>query len=242
MSDQIFYFRGNPAAFGLSEPGQAMIADLELIGDLTVEQIDRLTDNLREATGFLGPKSLKERIDSVISDDKTAKAVLRTLQHFDPDDVEPTMRKLDHARQSGNADGLDDAKVVNVRKNLSKLIAIYPALSRYEKAEWLSKLTGQQLNTANLICDLRPIFDVSGTVIEGMVPYTRLRLVTTGADGLPREFEAELSVKQVYELFDSAKKAKTKLATLLASVDEWIPNGSPDLPATRVPKGAGENG
>jgi hypothetical protein len=239
MPEPVFYFRGMPPVFEQDDP--AMDRDLKLIAGLPVEQVNRLADSLRQETGFLDYASLKARIDLVVLDGETAKAVLRAIQRLEADDVDDLIRRFERRRSEGKVADVDDAKVADARRNLSAMIVSYPALARFEKAQALATLTGQRLESADLICDLRPIFDKSGDNVEGMMPYTRLRVIVTGADGLPTEFEAELSVAQVYALFDSVKKAKAKLATLRACVTAWLPDGLPDVPLTRIPKGAIDN-
>lgn len=71
-------------------------------------------------------------------------------------------------------------------------------------------------------------------MLEGLIPYTRLRVVSTGADGLPRALEAELTHQQVVDLAERAEKAKGKLDVLRKYAEQWLPNGIPDLPVTRA--------
>lgn len=186
-----------------------MLADLELVAGLPADQVGRIADTLSRESGFLDTVVLRNRIHAVVEDAKTAQAVLRALQNFEPGDVDRILESADRHRKGVTDTKLDDAKMADLRRNLSILVQAYPALDRFEKAQRLATLTGQRLDSADLICDLRPIFDGSGEHIEGILPYTRLRLVATGADGLPRDFEAELSVAQVHDLFESVKKAKT---------------------------------
>ena len=72
-------------------------------------------------------------------------------------------------------------------------------------------------------------------VLKGMMPYTRLHIVATGEDGLPKPFEAELTYQQVIDLAEKAEKAKSKLKVLRQSVETWLPGCLPDLPLTRTP-------
>ena len=101
----------------------------------------------------------------------------------------------------------------------------------------LATLTGQKLESIELICDLRPIFDKLRKHLEGMMPYTRLRVVATGADGLPDAFETELTRQQVHDLAEQVSKAAQKLDVLASAIEtEWLPGGLPDLPLTRAPR------
>jgi len=92
------------------------------------------------------------------------------------------------------------------------------------------------LDTVDLICDLRPIFNDNRKNVEGLLPYTRLHIVATGEDGLPKPFEVELSHQQVIDLSEKTEKAKNKLEALCQSIQKWLPDGLPDLPLTRIPR------
>lgn len=241
MAEPVFYLRGFPGIGRFDGTDPTMLADLALVADLSLDQIERLSAVLLRETGFLHTEALRECIKTIISDEKTGQAVLRSLQNIEPDDVSLVLKRLDRARETKKKPSLDDQKMSSLSRNLSALIRDYPALTRFEKAQRLAKLTGQRLDSIDLICDIRPVFDKTGEHIEGMFPYTRLRLVATGADGLPREFEAELSVEQVYQLFESTKKAKAKLLTLHSAIEEWMPGRLPELQETRMPED-GEGG
>lgn len=236
MPESVLYLRGFPGTGRFDTADPTMLADFKLIAGLSNDQVQVLSNELERQPGFLHTEALRECIGAYFQDEKTVLAVLRALQSLEPDDLDRVLKQVDHARNAEKQSTLDDAKMTNLRQNLSILIRIYPALVRFEKAQRLAKLTGQRLESADLICDLRPIFDSLGERVEGMFPYTRLRLVATGADGLPRDFEAELTVEQVYGLFESSRKAKTKLDALRKTLKEWIPGGFPDLPETRIPK------
>jgi hypothetical protein len=238
MADAVFYFRGNPPT---NDVDDTLLADLSVIAGLLPDQIKRINETLQQAAGFLGPASLRDRIGAVLSDEATARAVSRALRRLDSDDIEAVCRKVDTWRKSGQAEIFDDAKVANLRRNLTALIVTYPALARFEKAERLSSRTGKRLESLSLVCDLRPIFDTTGKGVDGMMPYTRFRIVATGVDGLPCDFEVELTREQVDQLLTTAKRAKKKLTALSELIPVWIPEGLPELPLTRLPQEGGEN-
>ncbi len=214
-----------------------MLTDLALIASLTESQVSDLRTRLQEARGFLDRDNLRILIRDVIPDAKPAQAVFRALTNLEPDDVEGVLAHVDRVRKTEKKLKIDDAAMTNLGRNLASIIQLYPALTRFEKAQRLATLTGQRLDSANLICDVRPIFDGDGRTIEGLFPYTRLRVVATGADGLPRDFEAELSVEQVYRLYETVKRAKIKLETLRSNIEMWMPQAIPNLQEVQVPKG-----
>ncbi len=212
-----------------------MLEDLKAVARLTDEQINKLCQRLSTAKGFLNPQSLRIAISEVVDDDAIAGSIQRILRNLGFNDVKRVLKSLSEKQQEDDFP-LDDVTMSKVCQTLPKLVQPYPALSRFEKAERLAKLTGQQLETIELICDLRPIFDENRKRIEGMMPYTRLLVVATGADGLPISFEAELTCQDVHDLAEKVSKAKDKLDVLRESLEKWLPSGLPDLPLTRVPR------
>ena len=199
-----------------------MLADLKEVAALSDKDVKALSQLLADAKGFLDPKVLAAIIRQVVHNEDAAQSVQRALRNLGPKDIKPLLKVLADQAQEENfplAQNLLD----RLGEILPKLIQTYPALARFEKAERLAKLTGQQLESVDLICDLRPIFDESRARIEGMMPYTRLHIVATGEDGLPKPFEVELTHQQVIDLVEKAEKAKSKLETLHQSIDNWIP-------------------
>ena len=236
MPDPVFYIRGIavPPVDNFASSPEAL-ADLKLVATLSDDLVSKLRDRLSAAEGFLDPKKLAATVRSLIKSESTALAVHRTLQSLAPSDVEQLVKALAQRQQEEEDVPLDESELGRLRKVLPALVQPCPAKTRFEKAKRLAKLTGQELESIELICDLRPIFDEDRKQIEGMMPYTRLHIVATGADGFMKSFEAELSHQQVVDLREKAAKAESKLAVLRRSVESWLPEGLPDLPLTRPP-------
>ncbi len=235
MPEPVFYARGFQPTFATdADANPRMMADLKAVSTLSEDEVTSLCERLSQVKGFLDPKTLATEIRRVIKVEGTARSVLATLRSLEP---EYTRRLVEGLTERGKHDTnfpLNEAELDRLGEILQKLIQPYPALVRFEKAERLATLTGQQLESIDLICDLRPIFDENRKQIEGMMPYTRLHIVATGADGFPKSFEAELTYRQVNDLKEKAEKANIKLDVLHKSVERWLPEGSPDLPLTRV--------
>jgi hypothetical protein len=216
-----------------AKPSEEVLDDLKAVGGLSDDILDKLCNQLSKTQGFLNPKALLTIINRVIEKPTTAKAVQRIIINISPSDL-PNMVAILKEEVGEEGFPFDSKQLENLEKVLKKLIQTYPSLDRFQKAERLSKITGQQLETIELICDLRPIFDKTRKKIEGMMPYTRLHIVATGEDGLPNAFEVELTHQQVIEFAEKAEKAKSKLEALHQSIESWLPGGLPDLPLTRI--------
>lgn len=235
MAEPIIYMRGFPAQFA-QRPSESpgMMEDLSTVAQLSDDQVDVIVERLTTAKGFLDPKSLLKLCSDSIGDESQAESLQRVVRFLRPESVESLIQALDDDKKEPEFP-FDDGQLVRLKQILTRLISNFPALKNFEKAERLSKLTGNQLETAEIICDIRPIFDEDRERIEGMMPYTRLRLLVTGADGLPISFEAEVTYQQVQDLLDKSQKAISKLGVLRETILEWVPAGLPELPLTRVP-------
>ena len=234
MTEQVLYIRGFPhSIFEHPTAKKEMMEDLKAIIGISDEKLEELHKHLNKAKGFLDPKALLATIQKVVEDPNAAEAVQGILLNISPYQVERMITILKEGQEEEEFP-FDQAKIERLKQILKNLIQPYPALTRSEKAERLAKITGQQLETVEMICDLRPIFDESRKNVEGMMPYTRLHIVATGEDGLPKPFEVELTHQQVIDLAVKTRKAKSKLEVLRQSIENWLPGGLPDLPLTRV--------
>ena len=237
MPEPVIYIRGLPL---LSDSDSAadspMLADLKAVSTLSDDETNTLCQGLSQVEGFLDPKALAAEVRRTIKLEGTARSVQTTLQNLEPKHTERLVERLTERGKAEKDFPLNETELARLGKILPNLIQPYPALARFEKAERLAKLTGQELESIELICDLRPIFDEDRKQIEGMMPYTRLHIVATGTDGLPKSFEAELTHQQVSDQREKAAKANSKLAVLRKSVEGWFPEGLPDLPLTRIPR------
>ena len=236
MPDQILYMRGVPSQSVLDPIPEDLLDDFKIITSLPDKVIDELCRLLNDVQGFLSPKILLETIKTIVEDPSVAKTVWTVILNISPSQFERMTKSL--GENNDKEPPLDQDQI----KCLRNLIRPYPSLTRFQKARRLSKITGQELENVELICDLRPIFDETRGNIEGMMPYTRLHIVATGEDGLPNAFEVELTHQQVVDLAEKIGKAKSKLETLHQTVEKWLPNGLPDLPLTRVPKKESSDG
>ncbi len=237
MAEPVFIMRGltSPSPFSEEVLRQStdMQADLKAVAGLPQEQVLALKKRLSEAEGFLDLTKLRAIVREVVADDKTAQSVWTTLWNLQSRDVEQALR-LFQEKGAKKDFPFDDSVIGRLKTNLPALIRSYPALDRFRKAERVASLTGQRLESIQLVCDLRPVFNDARDEIEGMMPYTRLRMVATGADGLPDAFEVELTHQQVRDLADKAGKAAQKLNVLRQHIERSLPGGLPDLPLTHA--------
>jgi hypothetical protein len=232
MPEPVIYMRGFQSELNSFIVRKKMLVDLKVVAALDDSQVDAVRVQLQEAEGFLSPARMLSVIRGVIPDDKMARSVRTAVRNLASDDIQKLLESLSAPSEEGES--LDNATLERLRQRLPRLIQPYPALARAKKASRLVGMTGEALESVELLCDLRPVFDESRKEVEGMIPYTRLRIIVTGVDGLPKSYEAELSHQQVHDLAEKAQKALVKLDVLRQDVDKWLPGGVPDLPSTRL--------
>ncbi len=237
MAEPVIYMRGIPESLIGQIPSlsDTFFADLKSFASLTDEQVEKLSSHLAQAKGFLSPKILKIAILEILKDDEVGASVHRAIRRINPESVENLITTLEQSKDEDDFP-LDGEIVECLKLILPKLIQPYPALKRYQKAEHLTKATGQPLESIELICDIRPLFDENRERVEGMMPYTLLEIVATGRDGLPKSFEAILTCQQVHDLVEKTEKAKHKLEVLRDSIEKWEPECMPDIQMTRSPR------
>lgn len=103
----------------------------------------------------------------------------------------------------------------------------YVSIERQKKAERLSEAVNLRSEAVDLVCDLRPIFDETKDSILGVVPFTTMKIVASGVDQFPVNFEVVLSASQVIDLqvkVDNAIKKLNRLGELAATNSLTIPD------------------
>lgn len=232
MPEPVFYIRGMPPSGPVPE---GMLDDFKALLSVPEDSLDRIAEALAGAEGFLDPKSVSSLLRETLAEDPSIDSVRRIILNLEADDIGEVLKFVRRVLDDKPDEfPLGQEDIGHLEALLPRLLKPAPALRRYRKAERLAKITGLPLEDIQLICDLRPVFDDAREEIEALMPYTRLKIVATGGDGLPRTFEAELSAQQVDDLREKAEKATKKLAQLRDKAQECATHGMPDLPLTRA--------
>ena len=223
MRETIFYVR-TPIPFGLESPvSDGLIRDAKILLDLDIEQINSIREDLIAFSGFLDHERLQEVFHRYIEDEKRCGRLASFMVAVD-DRLRATEQNVDHLvssierwlgeKESQDKGLLSRQEFEELQHRLPLLIEPFSGFSRQAKAERLSQATGQPLEDVQIICDLRPVFDEERECVQGVIPFTTLRVVSKGTDGLPVAMEAILSRSQVSELQKKATAAEEKLSRL----------------------------
>lgn len=229
MRETILYVRG-PLPFGpeFGVPDD-LIRDAKTLLDLDAEVITSIREELHGFSGFLDRKTIEGILRSRIEDAESCRRLARLITGVD-DRLRATGQSVVEFlsvieswlanEENQRKELLSAEEFQEVQRRLPLVVGPFPGQERQAKAERLSQTTGLPLEKIDIICDLRPVFDKGRDAVEGIIPYTTLRIVCKGADGLPVALEAILSQDDVAQLAKASSDAKKKLAGLRQLMQE----------------------
>jgi len=239
MRESVLYVRGH-FPFG-GEPGisERAVRDAKIVLELSAEQLGQIRGDLEEFPGFLDRTQLQQLLIERVPDETQRKRLARFITVFGERllktgaSTESLVRQLEEwIEENQEQPIISSDEIPELRQRFELLLSPLPCLARQAKAESVAGVTGQPLESLDIICDVRPIFDEERDQIEGMMPITLLRLVCKGADGLPIAIEATLSERDVHAIADAAQKAQKKLS----KIRDLLEQKQIDIPRTELTK------
>ena len=223
-------------------PSQYVVEAVKVVLGESEETLKRLGAELAEVKGYLSDAGRKAILLRELGDEERAskfEKLLRTQEIFarDHGGIDGLLSFLEKV-QTGTANQEQPILSPNELSDLKCLLPLifrpYPALQRQAKAERLAVATGLCAETIELVCDIRPVFDDSRKNVEGVIPFTTLKVVATGVDKFPVSFEAVLSASDVLALLKKAEFAVAKLNALGRLAEFFnLPVPSVDLTETK---------
>ena len=228
MAETVFYMRGALPLWMDQRVPPELIADAKILLELQPDQLESLAFELSSFDGFLDKPTLKKIVKSFVPNDDDAVRVYRLISQIDESlrqtksGLDGLLERIAEAVKSPEdpKNQLTLAEFDELKRRMSIVLKPYAGLNRQAKAQRLSEATGLRLENVEIICDLRPVFDDRREAIEGVIPYTILRIVCIGADGLPVAMETILTQAEVEELAKKSEAAVKKLDRLRAFLAE----------------------
>ena len=229
MPETVLYIRG-ALPFG-PEYGvpDGLIRDAKILLNIEPDVISSIRQELHSFPGFLDRETIERILHSHIDDEESCRSLARLIAGIDDrlratgQTVENFFALIEAWRADENnqqKDLLSEEELHELRERLPLIVGPFPGSERQAKAERLAEATGMPLEKIEIICDLRPVFDQGRDTVEGIIPYTTLRIVCKGADGLPVALESILSYDDVTQLAKASADAKKKLKKLRQLVQE----------------------
>ncbi|MGC8560589.1 MAG: hypothetical protein ACP5O1_07905 [Phycisphaerae bacterium] len=201
------------------------ISDITAIKGLSESEFESLASALASHVGFCDRTALERLIGERIADknrgSRLAGSILRLAKLFydlkdDAPGVAAELPSLTAAKLGGAADEVQPL----LKRRIGSLANGFACLSRQFKSESLIHATGNQLDAAQIFCDIRPVFDATRKKVEGAVQISLLRLEYTSAEGERRVLEVNATPQQLKSLQEAAAAAVGKgeaISELLSS-------------------------
>lgn len=235
MGDTVLYMRG-PFPFGMDRGVSAdLVADAKATLEVDRDLLDAIATELESFPGYLDKHSVRDIIGQYVSNEEQCQRLSRLvfgvgerlrLLNQNVEDLLSNISDWQQDDENREQHLLSPQEFGELQDRLPLIIRHYPGLRRQVKAKNLSESTGNRLEDLAIICDLRPVFDEERQKVEGVIPFTTLKVVCKGVDGLPVSLEAILSEMEVHDLAKKAGAAVEKLKCLrdlLAAQDLPIP-------------------
>lgn len=222
MPDEFMVVSREELATGRVLPPE-MVRDLRSIAAAETAAIDGLTQALSQETGVLTEERV-ENLTKQFFDDATADSVVRTIKIVQPESIQKILAVVDRWRQASDETRqlLPDAEFAALKRNLESLVQDYPSLALMRKAQQLLRVTGNEIEEAVFICDLRPVFDMPQERIEGFVALATLRIRYIHQNADRDDFEIVLTEEELSMLVERGQKALDKLRVLQKTVHNLI--------------------
>ncbi len=223
MGDTVLYMRG-PFPFGMDRGVSAdLVADAKATLEVDRDLLKAIATELESFPGYLDKHSVRDIIGQYVLNEEQCERLSRLvfgvgeLLRFLNQNVEDLLSNISDWQQgeeNREQNLLSLQELDELQDRLPLIIRHYPGLRRQVKAKNLSEATGNRLEDLAIICDLRPVFDEERRKVEGVIPFTTLKVVCKGVDGLPVSLEAILSEMEVHDLAKKATAAVEKLECL----------------------------
>jgi len=235
----VFYFRAPRSEM---PPPQAVAAVAKVVLGESEETLKRLAAELAEAKGYLSDAGQRAILLRELGDETRASKFETLLSTGDAfaqdrggiDGLLSFLEKWQAGAENQVQPILSPDELSDLKRLLPLIIRPYPARQRQAKAERLAVATSMRVEAVDLVCDIRPVFDDSRTNVEGVIPFTTLKVVATGVDQFPISFEAVLSASDVLALLKKAELAVAKLNALGRLAERTnLPVPSVDLTETK---------
>lgn len=142
------------------------------------------------------------------------------MQNLRPRDTSQVLALVDRWRRISEerTKSLPDDAYQSLQRNVELLINAHPALELMRKSQRLLRDTGNEIDNATVICDLRPVFDAAHNQIEGYVALATLCIRYIRQNNDRDVFEVCLTEDEVSMLIETANDALKKLQIMKDSV------------------------
>lgn len=216
MANRRFIFGNAPFRFLAEQLAQDtdFLRDAQCILAIDEDAYLRLATRLAQSDAFLSRPDLAAIVAEVLGEgsDRIASIVYRLggiIHEADMDAMEAA-NVLGEAIEE-KAESLKPQDRRTLLDRIRKLVAEPVGIVKQYKARQLVDAIGAELDTFQIICDIRPIFDDKRERIDGAIPLAVLRLEYSKPDGETDVVELRVTERLLERLGDRIKDASLKL-------------------------------
>jgi len=211
------------------------VADAKFVLQLDEESYQRLADQLATTSGFLDRRALVEAASQCLDTQQDAERIGRIVYRLGEILHEAGMEPAQAMDVLANAisektESLSEDERDRLSNRLRTLLLGTSGLSKHFKAQSLVEVLGGALESFQVICDVRPVFDPKRQRIEGAVPICVARIEYTSADGESSANEFRISEQQIDEMEQTVATAKQKLQLIKL----WMQDQDVTVPHTKA--------
>ena len=186
------------------------LRDLKCFGALPSDHLNAVLEGIKQADSC-------DAVESVVNarfETNTADSVLRLLEFFSTAGTEGFIGWLTALRASSDVvrKGFPDDDWGNFLEKFKIIQGFIPVrcIANRVKRENLQTITGNLFQGIDIICDVRPVFNVTRETVEEFIPVTTLRISYLTQAEETEVLEIILSEEHIDELAEKIKIAKKK--------------------------------
>ena len=220
MSEDAFAVRSEDIVHRHAIPA-AMIRDLLAVASLDETSVLKLRQSLSELRGIEGREQLESRLAECVRDSLSAgpeitESIVRVLMNLEPQGVSRLcdMLKQWRAQPPERLQIFGDDTLSRLRAYLDHLIVDMPSVQLMRKANLLLRQVGNEFESIDFFCDLRPVFDDDRKQVEGFVNLTNMRLMYVTQNGDRKACEIALTEDELRQIVRRGEQAISKLDVL----------------------------
>lgn len=225
MTDPLKRYLDSWAGFGQLFRIESFQVDVRHVLAIPGDEFARALDAVTEChDSFIGLRRLGELLRGVSKTDER-EALLRFLTVFprlaeaafeDPKEFSERLGEL-VKENFGDLAERDRRRLVERLVSVSSIAS--SGIKLAQKAFRVATILGHELESFELVCDLRPVFDDERTEVKGLIPVTTLQLVIEADDvGSKQTIQARISERDLKSLCKKAERARSKLDAMKAFV------------------------
>jgi hypothetical protein len=213
------------------------LSDAKILLDIDDTKYSKLANSLIAEKDFIDRNKLNDIVQSVLGTNDQAKVISKIIWRLHKLMREQSNETLERSIEllgeaiNEHSESLSKEQHGKLIKRIEELVVSPQSLSRQQKAEELAESIGKELESLQLICDIRPVFDESRSNIEGAIPISMLILDYADPGGSTSRIEIRMTEEQIRDLCDKSQHAKNKILVLKRMLTEKSIS-LPNTPAT----------